>query len=259
MLCRQAPAAEQRGGTRLVLEDETLGVFAGLNVLEALAHRVFGRSGDDLRTGDVFAVFGVIGYRIVHVGDAAFIDHVDYQLELVQAFKIRHFRRVAGFHQRLKARLDQFHRAATKNCLFAEQIGLCLFAEVGFNNAGLTAAVGHRIAKRQVAGPARFVLGNRDQVRDTASLGVGVAHRVAGRLGRDHPYIEIGAGRHQPVMHIETVRENQRCAGLDVGFDVVGVNGAYLLVGQQDHHHVGGLDRFSDFGHLQPRLLDLGP
>jgi len=48
----------------------------------------------------------------------------------VQAFEIRHLRRVAGFHQGLEAALDQFDQAAAQHHLLAEQIGLAFLAEV---------------------------------------------------------------------------------------------------------------------------------
>ena len=88
---------------------------------------------------------------------------------------------------------------------------------------------------------------------------IGAAHRVARCLGRDHPDIQIRAGRDQAVMHVEAMGKHQRCALLDVGFDVMGVHGADLLIGQQNHHHVRGLDGIGDFSDLQAGLLDLGP
>ena len=56
----EAAATLQRGRARLVFQNETLGVFAGLDVLERLAHGVFRGLGHHARAGDVFAVFGVV-------------------------------------------------------------------------------------------------------------------------------------------------------------------------------------------------------
>ena len=63
---------------------------------------------------------------------------------------------------------------------------------------------------------------HRDQVRHAATLGVGVAHRVARSLRRDHPDVEVGSRRHDlAVVHVEAMREHQRRALLDVRRDLV--------------------------------------
>ena len=77
----------------------------------------------------------VLRDRIVHVGDAAFIDQVNDQLHLVQALEIGHFRRITRLDQCFKAHPDQFDQAAAQHGLFAEQIGFALFAEVGLDDA----------------------------------------------------------------------------------------------------------------------------
>jgi hypothetical protein len=71
--------------------------------LSTCASRLGVSLGDDLRAGHVLAVLGVVGDRVVHVGDAAFVDQVDDQLELVQALEVGHLGRVAGLDQRLEA------------------------------------------------------------------------------------------------------------------------------------------------------------
>jgi len=100
---------------------------------------------------------------------------------------------------------------------------------------------------------------HRDQLRHAAALRVGAAHGVAGRLGRDHPYIEIGARHDLAVVHVEAVREHQRAALLDVGLDLVAVDLGDIFIRQQDHDHIGLLDRISHLRDLQPGLLHLGP
>ena len=72
----------------LVFQDEGLGIVAGLDVLQALAHRVLRVFGDDARAGHVLAVLGVVRDRVVHVGDAALVDQVHDELELVQALEV---------------------------------------------------------------------------------------------------------------------------------------------------------------------------
>jgi hypothetical protein len=259
MLGHQAAAAEQRRRAGSVLEDEALRVFAALDVGQHLLHRHLGLGSDDLRARHVLAVLGVVADRVVHVGDAAFIDQVDDQLQLVQALEIGHLGRVAGLDQRLVAGLDQFDRAATKHGLLAEQVGLGLLAEVGLDDAGLAAAVGRGVAERQIARLAALVGMHGDQVRHAAALGIGVAHGVARGLRRDHPHIEVGARDHLAEVHVKAMGERQRGAFADIRLDRLAVHGGDLLVRQQHHHHVGTLDGHANLGHLQAGLLHLGP
>ena len=96
----------------------------------------------------------------------------------MQAFEIRHFRCITGFNQRFETGLDQFHGAAAQHGLFAEQIGLGLFTEVGFDDAGAPAAIAHRVRQRDIARRTRFILVHGDQVRDAATLGLYVLRTV---------------------------------------------------------------------------------
>ena len=65
---------------------------------------------------------------MVHLGEAALVDQVDDQLQLVQAFEIGDLGLVAGLDQRLEPGVDQLGRAAAEHGLLAEQIGLGLLA-----------------------------------------------------------------------------------------------------------------------------------
>jgi hypothetical protein len=58
---------------------------------------------------------------------------------------------------------------------------------------------------------------------------------------------------------VEAVREEQRVAGLEVRRDLLAVDGALHLVGQQDHHEVAGLGGLGDLEHPQAGGLGLGP
>ena len=66
-----------------------------------------------------------------------------------------------------------------------------------------------------------------------------------------------------PQVYNEEVAPNLKkgaaLAFAQVRLDVVPVDGGDLLVGQQDHHDVGGLHRLGDLGDLQAGLLSLGP
>ena len=55
------------------------------------------------------------------------------------------------------------------------------------------------------------------------------------------------------------MRKRQRRSLLDVRLDVFAVDLGDLLVGQQDHDHVGLLHGVRHFGDFQAGLLDLGP
>ncbi len=129
--------------------------------------------------GDVFAIFGGVRDRVVHVGDAALVDQVDDQLHFVQALEIGHFRRVAGFHQRLEAGADQLDEAAAKRGLLAEQTGLALFLEGGLDerSARRIAAIAEAVGQAEIVGVARSVLMDGDQAGHAAALEVFAAAR----------------------------------------------------------------------------------
>src|SRR5579883_562047 len=63
----------EAGLAGLVFQNPVAGEFAGLDVLQNLAHLRLGLIGDDARAGDIFAIFRGVGDGIVHIGDAAFI------------------------------------------------------------------------------------------------------------------------------------------------------------------------------------------
>ena len=63
-----------------------------------------------------------------HLGEAALVEQVDDQLELVQALEIGDLGLVAGLDQRLEAGDDQLGGAAAQHGLLAEQIGLGFLA-----------------------------------------------------------------------------------------------------------------------------------
>ena len=67
-------------------------------------HRLARRLGDDPLAAREVAVFGRVGDRVAHPGDALLVHQVDDQLELVQALEVRQPRVVAGVDERLVAR-----------------------------------------------------------------------------------------------------------------------------------------------------------
>src|SRR6266849_736212 len=77
-----APTAEEHRRPRAVFQHELLGVLARLDAREHPAHALARVLVDDLWTGDVLAVLGVVRDRVVHGADAALVLQVDDQLEL---------------------------------------------------------------------------------------------------------------------------------------------------------------------------------
>src|SRR5712692_7830418 len=254
-----APVRKQRRRPGAVLEHELLGVLAGLDARQHRAHALARVLIDDLRPRGVFAVLGVVRDRVVHGADAALVHQVNDQLQLVQALEVRHLGRIAGVDERIESRLHQLDAAAAQHRLLAEQVGLGLLLEIGFDDAGLAAADGRGVGERHIARLLRRVAVHRDQHRHAAARRVGGAHRMARRLGRDHPDVEVGARLDQAVVDVEAVREGERGAFLDIRLDMVLVHLGVVLVGQQDHDDVRPLDRRPDLGHLQSRLSRLVP
>src|SRR5229473_4384079 len=128
-----APTAEEHRRSRAVFQHELLGVLARLDAREHPAHALAGVLVDDLWTGGVLAVLGVVRDRVVHGADAALVHQVDDQLELVQAFEVRHLGRVACLHQGIEPGLHQLDAAAAQHGLLAEQVGLGLLLEAGLD------------------------------------------------------------------------------------------------------------------------------
>src|SRR5712664_2322558 len=129
-----AAPAEQGGRAGAVLQHELLSVLACLDAQQRIAHALARRFVDDLRAGDVLAVLCVIRDRVVHGADAALVHQVDDQLELMQAFEVRHLGRVACLHQGIEPGLHQLDATAAQHGLLAEQVGLGLLLEAGLDD-----------------------------------------------------------------------------------------------------------------------------
>src|SRR5690606_32508495 len=186
------------------------------DTLEGVAHGLTGFGVDHFRTSHILAVLGVVGDRVVHVGDTAFVHEVNDQLQLVQALEVGHFRRVASFNQRFETGLDQLDGTTTENGLLAEQVGFGLVLEGGFDDAGTATANARSVGQSNVLGIAGSVLINGDQVRDAAAFDEFGTYGVARGLRRDHDHVEVGARNNLVVVNGETVGEGQSSALLDV-------------------------------------------
>ena len=93
-----------------------------------------------------------------------------------------------------------------------------------------------------------------EQRRHAAARLVDAAEQVAGALGRDHPDVDDARRLDPPEVDVEAVGEHQQLAGAQVRRDLRVVDGLLGRVGDQDHDHVGGLDRLGDVRDAQARL-----
>src|SRR5262245_21649829 len=250
----------------LVLGDPLLREGARLDVGEELLHGGARLGADHLLAGDVVAPLGGVGDRVAHVAEAAAVHEVDDQLQLVQALEVRHLRLVAGAGERLEAGLDERRHAAAQDRLLAEEIGLGLLAEGGLDDAGAGRADGGRVRQHQGVGAGARALAHREQRRDAAALGEGLADPVAGRLGGDQADVDpLGGDR--LVVDVEAVGEEQRLAraGAEGGGDLLAPDLRLGRVGGQEHEDVGpgrdlvhGTNRQSGLLRDRDRLRRLG-
>ncbi len=238
--------------------DEHFGVFAVLNTFQGVAHSLTRLGVDNFRASHVLAVFGVVGDRVVHVGDTAFVHEVNDQLQFVQAFEVGHFRRIASFNQGFETGFNQFNGTTAQNSLLAEQVGFGLVLEGGFDDTGTTATNTRCVGQRNVFGVARSVLVDRDQVRDTAAFNELGTHGVARRFRRNHDHVEVSAWHNLVVVNREAVGEGQGGALLDVRLDFVLVQRGLELVRGQDHDQVGSSNSGSNVSYFQTMGFGLG-
>src|SRR5208337_700013 len=90
-----------------IFGDPLAGEFALLNVGEHLFHGLAGGITDDgFATGEV-AIFGGVGDGVAHAREAAFVDEIDDQLDLVETLEVGDLGLVAGLDKGFKALLDE--------------------------------------------------------------------------------------------------------------------------------------------------------
>ncbi len=258
MLRVQAAVGRHGGIVHLPFQDELLGVFTRLDVVQGLLHRLAALLVDHLGTGDILAVFRVVGDGVIHVGDATLVHQVDDELEFVQAFEVGHLGRIACLHQGLETGFHQLDAAAAQHRLLAKEIGLGLVLEGGLDDPRPAATNGGGIGERNGARMAGSVLVDGHQVRNAAPLDELAAYRVAGRLGRDHDHVQVLAGNDLVVVDGKAVGKGQGDAFLDVGLDDLTVEYGLVLVRRQHHDHVGALHRIVDGLDHEARGFRLG-
>ena len=243
--------------TGTVLFDPSAGEVTLLDFGEDLLHLGARLVVDDARATGVVAVLGGVRNREAHVVEAALVNEVDDQLELVQALEIGDFGSVTGFDKGLEASADQFGGATAEDGLFAEEVAFGLFAEGGFDDAGAHAADTGGIGEGGFERMARSILGNCNEAGNARTFGENFADAMAGSLGGDHADVNVGRGLDRAEVDAEAVREHQGLASRKVRGDVGLVQRALDVVRNEDHHDVGGLDCVGCLHDCQTGGLDL--
>ena len=140
------------------------------------------RSFDDARAARQVAVLGGVADELVHLGEAALVQQVDDQLQLVQALVVGDLGLIAGLDQRLEALHHQLGRATAQHRLLAEQIRLGLLGKGRLEHAAARAADAVRVGERLGVRLAGGILRHGDQTRHAAALLVLAAHQAARAL-----------------------------------------------------------------------------
>src|SRR5258708_11635884 len=178
-----------------VLLDPSARVPPAADVLEHVLHFLARLLGHDARSTRVVAVFRGIAHRVAHVVEAALINQIDDELQLVETLEIRDLRLIARLHQRLEAGLDERAHAAAQHRLLAEQVRFRFLGERRLDDAGSSDADGLCIRQRELLGLPGGVLVDRDERRRAASLDIELADPVTRRLRRHHRHVHTGPRR----------------------------------------------------------------
>src|SRR5580698_10275999 len=133
--------------TGVLVGEELLGERPVLNFGKNLLHRLAAFSVDHARAAHVVAPLGGVRNRIAHVSEAAAINQVDDQLELVQTFEVGALGLIAGVDESLISSLNQRAHAATKHRLLAKEIRFCLLLERRLQSPGARAADAFEVAE----------------------------------------------------------------------------------------------------------------
>ena len=226
--------------------------FAALDICQHFFHTRLGFVvRQNARARNIFAIFGGVRDRVVHVGNAAFVDQVYDQLHLVQALEIGHFGRIARLDQRFKAHADQLDQATAQHNLLAEQIGFAFFAEVGFDDARTPATDGRAIRQADFQRAAGGILVHSHQAGHAAAFGVFAAHGVAGALGRHHDHVNAGLRLDQAEMHVQAMGKCNGRTFAQVVMHVFFVGLGLQFIGHGEHDQVAPGGGLGNAHHLQ--------
>ena len=232
--------------------------LAGLDLAQHLLHLALGGLVHDARTARQVAVLRRLADEAMHLRQAAFVQQVDDELELVQTLVIRDLGLITGLDQRLEAFHDQLGRPAAQHDLFAEQIRLGFLGEGRGEHAAARAADAVRIGERIALRTTGRVLADRHETRHAAALLVLAAHEVAWTFRCDQHDIEILARLDLLEVDVEAVCEQDRRAFAD-GADHFLVQVFLRHVRGQKRDQRRAVDRVDGLGHLQSILLRFRP
>ena len=169
----------------------------------------------------------------------------------MQALKVGNLWLVTGFNQRLEAIHHQLRCATAQNSLFAEQVGFGLFGEGGLDAARAQSADALGIGQGQIPRISRCVLLNGNQNRNATASNIFAAHEVTWALGGNHGDIDVGWGLDVAITNVETMTEEDRVTGFEVGLDRFGIEATLRGVWCEHHDQVGfsSCDSRSDDAH----------
>src|SRR5262245_49578449 len=235
-----------------------VGELPRLNLGQDLPHLLFDLRADDAFASRQIAVFGGVGDRITHVGDAALVEQIDDQLHFVQALEVGHLRRVARFDQGLESGLDQRGQSAAKHRLFAEEVGLGLLLESRFDHAGARSADRPRVSQADLFGVSARVLRDGQQAWHAGPALIFAANQMTGAFRRDHKHVDVRRRNDLLEVNREAVGDGQVFAGFELRLDLAFIDARSQFVRRQHHHDVAALGGVRYRQNLQPRRLGFG-
>ena len=147
---------------------------------------------------------------------------------------------------------------ASRGRLFAEEVALGLFAEVGVDDTGLEAAERERISEGAFERFSSGVLVDGDEGGDADAFGVEFADAVTGGFGSDHGDIDIGRGHDGAEVDVEAVGEHESLAGGHVGSDLIVIEVGLYVIGHEDHDDVRDLSGVGRGEDLEAGSFGLG-
>src|SRR5512143_351085 len=231
---------------RHVLEHPLLRKLAGLDLTQDLFHLFFGLFGDEPRPAGQIAILGRVTDRVAHIRDAALIDQVHDELELMQAFEVGHLGSIPGFDKGLITGHDECCGPAAEHRLLAEEICLRLFTEGGLDDARPAQADSAGISKRHVLGIARRILMDRNEPRYAFTLYILGTYKMAGALGSSHINIHILARHDLAEMDVEPMGESEERTFFYVRFYVLPIHAPLEFIRHEDHDDISHFRSFSD-------------